>query len=118
MAIQLEDTKEWREQKTQEAKLRNLEQMRHQAAVAEVMSELQADPRWAVYGNHLQSILENYEREVKGYEQSLLGHEFLEPKKYVQLKISLATAKGAVNGIRIALNLAKSLIERGETAKG
>ena len=88
-----------------------------QQVVASVMSELQADPRWFVYGNHLETIRQEYERQAKGYEQSLLGNEFMESKRYGQLKTSLAESRGIVKGIKIALDLAKELIERGEGAK-
>ena len=85
---------------------------------ASVMSELQADPRWRVYGDHLETIRQDFERQAKGYEQGLLGVEFMEPKRYGQIKIFLAESRGVTKGIKIALDLAKELIERGEVAAG
>lgn len=116
MSYQLEDyVPDWREQRVKDANLR-LDQLRHQVGVAEKMSELQADPRWAIYGNHLEAVKADFERLVKRAQEKLLDGGFLGLKIYGQLKLDLASAEGVIKGIQIALDLAKQLIARGEDA--
>ena len=116
MSYQLEDyVPDWREQRVKDADLR-LDQLRHQVGVAEKMSELQADPRWAIYGNHLEAVKADFERLVKRAQEKLLDGGFLGLKIYGQLKLDLASAEGVIKGIQIALDLAKQLIARGEDA--
>lgn len=116
MGNQLEDIQPHLEKKRQEERLKTVEQIRHQVRVAAVMSELQADPRWELWGNHVEAVKAEYKRQEGGYTQALAGNEFLEPKRYGQLKLSQAEARGVVKGIEIAMNMAKVLIERGEAA--
>ena len=113
---QREDIMPYLKAKQQEEEDRKFDQLRHQAGIGVVMSELQAEPKWAIYGNHLKALQEFEERKVKSY-QDKLGGDFLTPQDYGQLKINLAKAEGTVAGFRQALNLAKELIESGERAE-
>lgn len=115
---QLEDIMPYLKAKEKEAKDERVEQLRHQWGVGVVMSELQADPRWAIYGNHLKALQEYEEAKVKNYQGQLLNKDFLTPKNYGQLKVALAKAEGIVAGFQQALDLAKQLIEQGEKALG
>lgn len=113
----LEDTYAYREEKRQQAQLEQIDQRRRQRAVAVAMSEIQSDPRWKVYADHIEALRQDYERQTRGYEQALLGHDFLEPKRYGQLKIEQAKANGAAEAFKQALEIIKTLIDRGETAQ-
>ena len=84
--------------------------------VGVAVAELQGDSNWHIYASHVEALRQNYEQQARGYEQSLLGAEFLEPKQYGQLKIKLAESKGMAKGLALALDLAKTLIQRGEKA--
>ncbi|MEK7110856.1 MAG: hypothetical protein AAB867_03305 [Patescibacteria group bacterium] len=114
---QREDIMPYLEAKQQEEEDRKVDQLRHQAGIGVVMSELQAEPKWAIYGNHLKALQEYEERKVKNYQDRLLGGDFLTSQVYGQLKINLAKAEGMVAGFQQALNLAKELIESGERAE-
>lgn len=115
--MQLEDTFAYREARKVEYKEKAVAQRRAQIAVAMAISELTADPRWKVYGDHIEAIRQDYQRQANGYAQALLGNDFLEPRKYGQLKIEQAKAQGAAEALKQALEVAKVLIERGGEAK-
>ena len=81
-----------------------------------VMSELQADPKWAIYGNLAESIKQRFKQGQEGAERALLDGKFLNSEEYGAKKIQQAENRGTVKGIQIMLDLAKELIEHGEAA--
>ena len=95
---------------------KSYEQSRHQINVGRAMEELITDARWAVLGNHVEALRMDYENRVKGHEQILNGHEFLDPQRYGQVKMQMAEATGIANGLKMALDIVEILINRGEKA--
>ena len=101
-------------EKDQQVKV--FDHMRQVQGVGVVMSELQADPRWAVYGNHLEGIKQRYKQSQDGAERLLLDGKFMNSETYGMAKIAQAEYRGVVKGIVIAMSIAKELIESGEAA--
>src|SRR3990167_731060 len=116
MSAQLEDILPYLKKKQEQAELKAVDQLRHQAGVGVVMSELQAEPRWGIYANHVQAIKEQWEEKSNAARGRLNGPYFLDEKEYGQLKLDQARAEGMAKGIALALSMATTLIQRGETA--
>lgn len=116
MAYGREDFSDRINKAKEEQRVAVLERMRQVQGVGGVMSELQADPRWAIYGNHLAEIKQRYKQSQEAAERLLLDGKFLNNEEYGKTKIQQAEHRGAVRGIEIALSIAKELIERGEQA--
>lgn len=116
MAYTLEDFGPHIKKLKEEQRVKVLDHMRQVQGVGVVMSELQADPQWAIYGNHLEALKQRYKQGQGGAERLLLDGKFMGSKEYGDTKIMQAEYRGIVRGIDLALNLAKELIERGEQA--
>ena len=116
MSIQLEDiTEELHGQRDQRA-AGQVEQSRHQIGVGNQLSELQADPRWSIYCDHIQALVKDYDLDIERSQQTLSGNEFLTPQKYGEVRVKLANAKGKAEGLRLSISLITALITRGEKA--
>ena len=114
MAMQYEDFAPQLAKAREKHKEFEVLQHRQREQVGRVLSELQADPRWAMYGDHLAAIKERWAAQLKRAEDMLLSSSYLPPEKYAQLKMEQATAKATVDALTLALTLAKVLIEQGE----
>ena len=116
MAYGLEDLAPHIKKLEKDQQVKVLDHMRLVQGVGSVMSELQADPKWAVYGNHLEEIKRRYKDQQAGAERLLLDGKFMNNEEYGRVKLQQAECKGTVKGIEIALSIAKDLIENGEKA--
>ena len=116
MSLQREDIEDrLTAQETERQKVR-VHQLRIVAAVGQTMSELKADPRWELYGRHLELMRNQNEDLAKKCELSLVGPKMLDPKEYAQLKVELARYRAYGDAYSKALEIAQTLIERGEQA--
>ena len=116
MAYGLEDLTPHIKKLEKDQQVKVLDHMRQVQGVGVVMSELQADPRWAIYGNHLEFMKQRYKTSQERTERLLLDGKFLNSEEYGKTKIEQAEYRGTVRGIELALTLAKKLIEEGEQA--
>jgi len=116
MSIQLEDIALRLKQQRDLKQTEKIEQFEHQIGVASQMSELKADSKWSIYLGHIEAIASDYERQSKGYLQSLSGAEFLEPRQYGEFKVKLAKSEGFADGLKLATELVAQLIISGEKA--
>lgn len=90
-------------------------QLRAQQATAQKISELVADPRWEVYGRHVEAIRDLYTRKRDAASAKLLG-KVLPRDEYVEAAVDMASHAAAVRALNEALTVAKTLIEHGEKA--
>ena len=116
MAYGLEDLAPHIKKLKEDQQVKVLDHMRLVQGVGSVMSELQADPKWAIYGNHLEEIKQRYKDQQAGAERLLLDGKFMNSDQYGEAKLKQAECRGTVKGIDLALSIAKELIERGEEA--
>ena len=115
MALSFEEiTQQQRPQREALAQDR-LRQLRERQGVAQKVSELVADPRWEVWGRHLEAMRDKAKDRLVSVELKLTG-EVLSPDEYVSVKVSQSSARGEVRAYNNALALAKTLIEQGEQA--
>ena len=114
--MQLEDFADDFKAEKEQRQSEHLEQLRQQVGVGNVVAEIQGDSKWHVHMNHMNVLIENAEREVAGYQQSLSDGDFLDPKTYGQVRVKLAQAKGFVRGLKQSKDLLTVLVERGEKA--
>ncbi len=116
MTIQLEDiAPQLKAEKEQRDSVR-LEQLRQQVGAGTAVSEIQGDSKWSVYLNHMNSLIESAEQQVRGYEQALSNGDFLGGKAYGQAKVKLADSRGFLKGLRQSTDLLTVLINQGEKA--
>jgi hypothetical protein len=118
MAYGLEDLTPHIKKLEKDQQLKVLDRLRLAEGVGSVMSELQADPKWAIYGNHLEELKQRYKLQQEGAERLLLDGKFMNNEEYGRAKLNQAECKGMVKGIELALSIAKELIESGEKAAG
>ena len=117
MGMQREDVADHLGMIAANQKALRLVQAKDQQKVAFAMSQLQADPNWAIYGNRLQPFKDRADAVVKQAETILIDpNRFPDQKECAEIKIRLARAKGMSEGIDLALNMAQALIEQGEAA--
>lgn len=116
MAYGLEDLQPHIKKLEKDQQVKILERLRLAEGVGSIMSELQADPRWAIYGNHLEEIKQRYKDQQAGWERILLDGIFLGGEEYGKAKLNQSECRGIVKGIELALNVAKELIKNGEKA--
>jgi len=90
--------------------------LREVQALGEVVSELQADPRWERFGRPIESALRQAEQMVTEMEHKLAG-VYLPPDEYAKTKMFQAKYQGRAEAFREVLNAAKTLIEAGNQAK-
>ena len=114
----IEELAEFQKKQKLVAAQRRFEQARHVVNVGRAMEELITDPRWAVYGNHVEALRVDYEERAKGHERILTGREFLDPQRYGQVRVEMAEAAGIAKGLKMALDVVEVLINRGEAAAG
>ncbi len=93
------------------------QQARIAQGVGQTMAELLADPRWQLYCNHIQAVLETDRKRLNALRDKLSGLAFLNEVENGQARVDAAYAKGHGDGLEWAMGLAKQLVERGEAAK-
>ena len=93
-----------------------IESARHQVGVSSQMSELQADAKWSIYCEHIQTLIKNYEQAAEGHQRTLSGNEFLTPQQYGECRVKLSDASGMAKGLTLSLSLVTVLVDRGESA--
>lgn len=93
------------------------EQAKIAQGVGQTMAELLTDPRWAIYANHLQAVLESDRKRLNALRDKLSGLAFLNEVENGQARVDAAYAKGHGDGLEWAMRLAKELVEQGEAAK-
>ena len=92
-----------------------MRQLRGHVAVADKVSQLVSDPRWEVWGRHVEAIKDYYAKRQAVAAAKLLT-ETLSGDEYVKAKVAHASSLEAVKVLDYALNMAKTLIEQGEKA--
>jgi hypothetical protein len=91
------------------------EQLKRQQGEAEVMSRLTASPEWEIYGRKLEFEL-NRAKQLRARLENALLTQVLNPQDYIEAKVHQAGAKSMVEALEFSLNVAKTLIEKGEKA--
>lgn len=114
----LEDTANHRKAKLAEARVTALNRLQHVKAEGSKVSALQADPNWEIYGRYLEREKERHEESAKIQEEALLNLENpLLESQALKVRLRLAHNRACVEAYTFALNIAKTLIERGEQAQ-
>jgi hypothetical protein len=113
----LEDLLGGRRQTAEQQRVNHVDQLRAREHVLHVMQDLQSDPRWVVLADHIIAEGEQLKKQIEYITERLVGGEFLDPKQYGNLKISLANLTGYHRGIERVLTLMADLIKTGEIAK-
>ena len=116
MTIQIEDIVPQLKAEKEQRQSERVEQLRHQAGVGTAAEAITGDPKWSIYLNHLNSLIESAERQVRGYEQTLSNGDFLGGKEYGQAKVKLSDSRGFLKGLKQSTDLLTILINQGEKA--
>ena len=116
MSLQREDIEDRLTAQESERQKARVHQLKIVAAVGQTMSELKADPRWEVWGRHLELMRQQNEDLAHKCELLLLGPKMLDPKEYAQLKVDLTRYRAYSDAYSKALEVAQTLIERGAQA--
>ncbi len=116
MTIQLEDIAPQLKAEKEQRESSMVEQFRQQVGVGTAVGEILGDSKWAVYLNHMNSLIESAEQQVRGYEQALSNGDFLGGKAYGQAKVKLSDSRGFLKGLRQSTDLLTALINQGEEA--
>ena len=116
MTYQIEDIAPQLKAEKEQRQSSLVEQYRQQVGVGIAVGEIPGDSKWAVYLNHMNSLIELAERQVRGFEQSLSNGDFLGGTAYGQAKVKLADSRGFMKGLKQSTDLLTTLINQGEKA--
>ncbi len=116
MNIQIEDIAPQIKAEREAQQSEQVEQLRQQVGAGTAVSEIQGDSKWSVYLNHMNSLIESAEQQVRGYEQALSSGDFLGGKAYGQAKVKLSDSRGFLKGLKQSTDLLTVLINQGEKA--
>ncbi|KKK69162.1 hypothetical protein LCGC14_2936790 [marine sediment metagenome] len=116
MTIQLEDIAPQLKAEKEQRESQKLEELRHTVGVGTAVATITGDSKWAIYLNHMNSLIESAERQVRGYEQSLSNGDFLGGQAYGQAKVKLSDSRGLLKGLKQSTDLLTILINQGEKA--
>jgi hypothetical protein len=115
MGTSLEELSPHLKRTAQAQRLQNVHQLRERQVVGQKISELLADPRWEIYGRHVEAVRDSYQRRLDAVGADLLT-QFYSETEYMKKRCEYAQAKEAVKALDTALTIAKTLIEQGEAA--
>jgi len=73
MTYQIEDIAPQLKAEKEQRDSQRLEQSRYTVGVGISVAEIQGDSKWAVYLNHMNSLIESAERQVRGWTYSLIS---------------------------------------------
>ena len=90
-------------------------QLKERIAVAEKVSELIADPRFEVWGRHIEAMRDHHAKKSQAAKDKLTGGLLL-GDEYLHVKMDQVAADAAMLALNNALKLAASLIKQGEEA--
>ena len=116
MTYQIEDLADTLKAEKEQRQSEQVEQLRQQVGVGTAISPITGDSKWAIYLNHMNSLIESAERQVRGYEQSLSNGDFLGGQAYGQAKVKLSDSRGFLKGLKQSTDLLTILINQGEKA--
>jgi len=116
MTIQLEDIAPQLKAEKEQRDSQRLEELRHQVGVGTAVGEIQGDSKWAIYLNHMNSLIESAEQQVRRCEYPLSNGDFLDAKAYGQAKVKLSDSRGFMKGLKQSTDLLTTLINQGEKA--
>ena len=115
MGYSFEEIQALQKPQRESARQSHIEQLQARASVGQKISELQADPRWEVFGRHVNALRSTeFDRETSS--QNRLINAILTSEDYLKVKIAQASSSAAVKAYDNVMNLAKTLIEQGESA--
>ncbi len=117
MGIEYRDVKPRLEIIRKQREAERLEQARIAQGVGQTMAELLTDPRWQLYCNHIQAVLDPDRKRLNALRDKLSGLAFLNEVENGQARVDAAYAKGHGDALEWAMGLVKQLVERGEAAK-
>ena len=116
--MERDELNEYRARREAEANAKRLPQLQAVKERASQMSALMADPRWEVYGRHIEAERAKNEASAKAQERALMDMtDPLSPQDELKAKLRLAHNRGATEAYGVALNIAKILIEQGDKAE-
>ena len=116
MTYQIEDIAPQIKAEKEQRESQKLEELRHRVGVSTVVATITGDSKWAIYLNHMNSLIESAERQVRRFEQSLSNGDFLDGKAYGQAKVKLSDSSGFLKGLKQSTDLLTILINQGEKA--
>lgn len=90
-------------------------QLLSQREVGRVVSELLADPKWEIFVRHVQELADR-SLALAGREKTRLVNDILKPEEYLECKVKLALYSGESSAFQRVIELAKTLVLRGEEA--
>ena len=115
MSLSFEEIQRLQRPERESARQSHIEQLQARASVGQKISELQADPRWEVLGRHIEALMDQ-ERERRRMTEFHLVNSILTGDAYLTAKVKHAKADGAFHAYNQVMQLAKVLIEQGESA--
>ena len=116
--MELSELKPFREQRAADRAVERFSKLEAIRQVGNTLSELRADPRWEVYGRYIEQERAKNEASAKAQERALL--DMVNPMPALdelKAKLRLAHNQGAMEAYKVALEIAKTLIEQGEKAE-
>lgn len=105
------------QQGDQEKRRARITQLKAQHGVGQKVSELLTDPRWELWGRHVEAVRESYQRKLDAATAKILS-DSLSDEDFRRVKLERAKWAEAVTALTTALTIAKTLIENGEKAAG
>ena len=96
------------------AKLRQ-QQERRQVGIQ--MAELQDEPRWRIYTQHLNALKEPHSAHAVVLEKMLFSSTYLSPDDFSKLRYELVKEKAIAETFKIAQDLVLRLIEQGKVVE-
>lgn len=115
MSQSLEELKPFLAQDAEERKAMRIFQLRAKMEAHQKISELIADPRWELWGRHIEAMRDVHQAKATTTSKRLIA-EFLQGEEYMKVKMAQIEADAAVKALNQALLVAKTLIEQGEKA--
>jgi len=101
---------------TQRATAKHRQQQERQY-VGRQMAELENEPRWRTYTQHLNAIKEPHTMRVIVLEKALFGSSYVSSDDYSKMRFELIKEKTTADTIEIATNLVYLLIEQGKSTE-
>ncbi len=117
MGLEYRDVKPRLEAVRKQREAERRDQARIAQGVGQTMAELLADPRWKLYAEHIQAVLDTDRKRLNALRDKLSGLAFLNEVENGQARVDAAYAKGHGDALEWTVKLAKELVERGEAAK-
>ena len=93
------------------AKLRQRQERQY---VGQQMGELENEPRWRIYVQHLNALKEPHAARVVMLEKALFSSSYVSPDDFAKQRYELAKEKATTETFEIAQNLVYRLIEQGK----